>query len=182
MGSWWFIKLVACRCVRSATLAHRSWPRERPSGERVPSGKMCTQSPSASRRSAARIPGWSMPLPRSTGSVCHDATHVRSMHEVCGRMHGDYSQHWSTTMSCMQIVLGCDCIHPRCWKHGRVRTWPARKKALMSPFLKQRSVAHSDQRMPPFSNTLHRRGLGHQCCFPTQHRLYRKHIATQAPA
>jgi hypothetical protein len=58
---------------------HRSLPRERPSGERVPSGKMCTQAPAASRCSAARMPGWSMPLPRSTGSVCRtQATCLRS--------------------------------------------------------------------------------------------------------
>jgi hypothetical protein len=62
---------------------HRSRPSERPSGERVPSGKMCTQSPAASRCSAARMPGWSTPFPRSTGSVCDEAENVSGVPSRC---------------------------------------------------------------------------------------------------
>ena len=40
-----------------------------PTWERVPSGKMCTHSPSLSRCSAACIPGCLMPPPRCTGST-----------------------------------------------------------------------------------------------------------------
>ena len=41
-----------------------------PSRDRVPSGNMCTQSPSSSLRITSSISGWSMPLPRSMGMTC----------------------------------------------------------------------------------------------------------------
>mmetsp|Transcript_16450 Transcript_16450/g.49287 ORF Transcript_16450/g.49287 Transcript_16450/m.49287 type:complete len:253 (+) Transcript_16450:452-1210(+) len=47
----------------------RTGPMVVPSGDRVPSGKMCTHSPAARRACAACIPGCCIPRPRSTGST-----------------------------------------------------------------------------------------------------------------
>mmetsp|Transcript_1281 Transcript_1281/g.3732 ORF Transcript_1281/g.3732 Transcript_1281/m.3732 type:complete len:248 (-) Transcript_1281:53-796(-) len=40
-----------------------------PSRERVPSGKICTHSPSRSRSRISRMPAWSAPSPRRTGTT-----------------------------------------------------------------------------------------------------------------
>lgn len=64
-------------CDRSTPQVSPTWPHltgsMRPSRERVPSGKMCTHSPAARRCRASRMPNWSRPAPRSTGSTCGGA-------------------------------------------------------------------------------------------------------------
>mmetsp|Transcript_5393 Transcript_5393/g.21282 ORF Transcript_5393/g.21282 Transcript_5393/m.21282 type:complete len:219 (-) Transcript_5393:270-926(-) len=61
--------------LRSAASASQPTPRlarvrvAPPSRDRVPSGKMCTHSPSARRSRISRMPAWSAPAPRSTGTA-----------------------------------------------------------------------------------------------------------------